>query len=295
MPNWLAPMSPPRSPFDRHLGRYAQLEIRRFTKSGAFLSEPAGDENAPTLLLLGPEIPEGAREGDALSVFVYLDSEGRPLATTQAPKLLLGDVAFLKVTAQTKFGAFVDWGLPKELLVPFSEQTVELLVGARHAVGLYLDDTGRLAGTLRVAEMLSERSTQFAQDEWVEGEAWRHQPEIGLFVILERGFVALLPRDEPHTLARGDAARFRISNILPDGKLEVSLRAHAYEERFDDAERILALLGQASTPPVGDRSSPEQIRDVFGLSKKAFKRAAGHLLKQGSVELVEQGYLRLVR
>jgi predicted RNA-binding protein (virulence factor B family) len=140
--------------------------------------------------------------------------------------------------------------------------------------------------------MLSTRSQGFEQDEWVNGEAWRKDPEIGLFVIVERAFVGLLPVDEPNTLGRGDAASFRITNILPDGKLELSLRAHAHEHLEEDAQHVLAVLQRPAPPQVGDRSSPEQVRDVFGLSKKAFKRAVGRLLKLGAAEITAQGYVK---
>jgi predicted RNA-binding protein (virulence factor B family) len=279
-------------PFEHSLGRFVELEIRRFGSAGAFLAEPDSGANAPTLLLLGPEIEEGAREGDTVSVFVYLDSEGRPLATTREPKLVLGEVAFLRVSALTSFGAFMDWGLPKELLVPLREQTSDVRVGDRQPVGLYVDEeTGRLTGTMRVSEMLSSDARGFDQDQWVEGEAWRRDPEIGVFVIVERTHVGLLPSHEPHSLRRGDKARFRVTNILPDGKMELSLRAHAHEQMEDDAAMVLTRLKQPNAPQLGDRSRPEQIQAYLGLSKKAFKRAVGRLLKDGSVTLTADGYV----
>lgn len=274
------------------LGRTVNLTIRRFGSPGAFLAiDPEDDRrDAPTLLLLGPEIPKDAETGDTIDVFVYLDSEGRPIATTRIPKLELGQVAFLEVTARTGFGAFVDWGLAKELLVPFAEQTTEMEVGARHPIGLYIDGAKRLAGTMRVTEMLREQG-EFTQGEWVEGEAWRNDPDIGLFVIVERSFVGLVPAHEPHTMSRGEAARFRVSNVLPDGKIELSLRGLAHEELENDARRILEVITRKDAPRVGDRSSPDEIRARFGLSKKGFKRAAGRLLKQGAVEVDRQGFL----
>lgn len=279
-------------PYEDLLGRAVTLPVRRFGPPGAFLSLDANDlrPNAPTLLLPGSEVPEGTREGDALDVFVYLDSEDRPIATLRSPRLALGEVAFLSVTDVAPFGAFVDWGLPKELLVPHAEQTRDLHVGDRHPIGLFVDDSGRLAGTMRVSEMLREKG-EFAQDEWVEGEAWRNEPDLGVFVILERRFVGLVPASEPQALSRGEAARFRVANVLPDGKLELSLRGHAYAEIETDAERILAVLERPRAPKVGDRSSPEEIRAIFGLSKKAFKRAAGRLLKQGAAAIDGEGFL----
>ena len=276
--------------FDEVLGRFATLVIRRFGSPGAFLG--TRDEADPSVLLLvGSEIPEGAKEGDELRVFVYLDSEARPIATTRVPKLERGEVAFLEVTACTEFGAFVDWGLAKELLVPFAEQTVEMNVGGRYAIGLYVDKSGRLAGTMRVAQMLDQGKAAFRLDEWVEGEAWRNDPNIGLFVILSRAFVGLVPAAEPHGLARGEAARFRVTSLLPDGKIELSLRGHAHEELESDAKRVLEVLARPGAPRVGDGSSPEEVRAVFGLSKKAFNRAVGRLLKERAVAVDRAGFL----
>jgi uncharacterized protein len=282
-------------PYNDLLGRVVTLPIRRFGPPGAFLALDVsnasdGRPNAPVLLLPGSEVPEGAKEGDELDVFVYLDSEDRPIATARAPKLALGEVAFVAVTDVTPFGAFVDWGLPKELLVPHAEQTRDMRVGQRHPVGLFVDDTGRLAGTMRVSEMLREKR-EFQLDEWVPGEAWRNEPGLGVFVIVERRYVGLVPASEPHTLSRGEAARFRVASVLPDGKIELSLRGHAHEEIDKDAQKILSTLARPSPPSVGDRSSPEEIRALFGLSKKAFKRAVGRLLKERAVALSNDGFL----
>jgi hypothetical protein len=282
-------------PFEDLIGRPATLTIRRFAAPGAFLAPATGHEGPEdaTILLIGSEIPEGAKEGDALSVFVYLDSEGRPLATTRTPKLALGEVAFLEVTACTEFGAFFDFGLPKDLLVPFPEHTTTLYVGARHPIGLYLDATGRLAGTMRVSKVLDEEDASFEKGQWVQGEAWRNDPAIGLFVILERRHVALVPASEPHSLGRGEAAQFRVANVLPDGKIEVSLRGHAHEELESDARAILAALSQSPEDRIAERAGPDEIRARFGLSRKAFKRAVGRLLKQGAIRIDAAGVLVL--
>jgi len=269
------------------LGRSARLEILRVAGPGAFLalSKEERGEQAATVLLPGTELPDSAVPGDELDVFIYLDSEGRPIATLRTPKLELGEVAFLRVTSCTTFGAFVDWGPQKELLVPFAQQTRKLKVGDVQPIGLYLDASGRLAGTMRVTEMLSSPASDLELDEWLDGEAWRSDPAIGLFVIVERRYVGLVPKHEPHALARGQAARFRVSNLLDDGKLELSLRGHALDEMASDAQRVLDQLQGPRPPKVGDGSSPEEIRRLFGLSKKAFKRAVGSLLKQGRVRI----------
>lgn len=279
---------------DDVLGRRVSLAIRQLIPAGALLAVAAGD-HAPTVLLPAREVPAGAAEGDWVEVFVHLDSDERPVATTAQPRLTLGEVTFLEVTAVTPIGAFVDWGLGKELLVPFAEQARELRVGERHPIGLYLDRTGRLAGTMFVSDLLEGRPRAAALDEWIEGEAWRNDPDIGLFVILERAYVGLVPASEPHPLRRGDRARFRVAHVLPDGKLVLSLRPHAHEAIEDDAATILAVLSRPGAPRVGDHSSPDTIRALFGLSKKAFKRAVGRLLKQRAVALDDRGCVVVAR
>jgi predicted RNA-binding protein (virulence factor B family) len=275
------------------LGRAATLPIRRFAQPGAYLAIEPRDTalEAPCVLLPSAEVPERAEIGQSVRVFLYLDSEDRPVATTRRPRLELGEVAFLEVTDVTRIGVFVNWGLPKELLVPFSEQTRELRVGERHPIGLYLDESERLAGTMRVSELLEPARGQFEQDQWLEGEVWRREPQIGVFVIVERAYVGLVPASEPHALVRGQAARFRVTNVLPDGKIELSPRARAHEELQTDAQKILDRLARGSGERIGDHSSPAEIFDLFGLSKKAFKRALGRLLKERRVRLDAAGFV----
>ncbi|MBK9033752.1 MAG: S1 RNA-binding domain-containing protein [Myxococcales bacterium] len=271
------------------LGRRVTLTIHSVDAAGAWLAI-ADAPDAATVFLPARELPEGAAVGAALPVFVYRDSDERVVATTATPALVLGEVAFLEVTSCTDHGAFVDWGLGKELFVPFAEQTRELVVGARHPFGLYLDKSARLAATMRVAPMLTEGGG-FELDEWVDGVAWREDPAIGLFVIIDRAYVGLVPATEPHRLGRGEAAQFRVAAILPDGKLVLSLRGHAHHELDNDAAAILAIMSRPDAPRVGDKSSPDQIRAIFGLSKKAFKRAVGRLLKDGAVAFDDRGLL----
>jgi uncharacterized protein len=273
------------------LGRVVTLPVLRVGPPGVFLALDPDDTGpgAPTVLLPGSEEgAKGAFEGALIDVFVHLDSEDRPIATLRTPKVQLGEVAFLEVKDVTGFGAFVDWGLMKELLVPLGEQTRDMRLGDRHPIGLFVDDTGRLAGTMRVTELLRAKAP-FHLDEWVEGEAWRLEPELGLFVILAKKHVGLLPASEPHTLARGEESRFRVSKVQPDGKLELSLRGHAHEEMEGDAQKILAALANPGAPKLSERASPEEIRARFGLSKKAFKRAVGRLLKERAVTIDDAG------
>jgi predicted RNA-binding protein (virulence factor B family) len=273
------------------LGTHVSLRIRRFAEPGAFLGVDDLDESedAETILLPDREVPAGAKAGDRVTVFVYLDSDDRVISTTREPKVELGEVTFLEIVSVTQIGAFADWGLSKELLIPYAEQSRDLHVGERQPIGLYLDKSGRLAGTMFVTDMLSSVPNDITRDEWLEGEAWRNDPDIGLFVILERSFVGLVPASEPHRLQRGEVGKFRVAHILADGKLVLSLRQHAHKELETDAATILAVLSRAGAPRVSDRSDPELIRELFGLSKKAFKRAVGKLLKERTVTLDDSG------
>lgn len=282
----VVPFSAPMPSVRELSGRVVTLPVKRFGPPGAFLSLGPSDQDV--ILLPGAEVPEGTEVGDELDVFVHFDSEDRPIATSKRPKLGLGQVAFLEVTSQTRIGAFVDWGLPKELLVPHAEQTADMTVGKRYAIGLYVDPSGRLAGTMRVAEMLRERRG-FEVGEWVRGEAWRKEDGIGVFVIVERRYVGLLPESEPHDLGRGDACEARVANVLPDGKIELSLRALAHEEIDGDAERILAELVRNPSLAIGDHTSPDEVRRLFGISKKAYKRALGRLLRERKIEMDANG------
>jgi predicted RNA-binding protein (virulence factor B family) len=261
------------------LGRTTKLRVARFGAPGVFLATEDGE-----ILLPNAEVPPDAKEGDELEVFVHLDSEDRPIATLRTPAMKLGEVAFLEVMDLAPFGAFVDWGLVKQLLVPMAEQIRDIHVGERHPVGLVVDRTGRLAGTMRVIEMLRAKPRAKLGD-WVEGEAWRNDPEIGVFVIVEKTYVGLLPKTEPHALRRGARAKFRVVHVHEDGKIELSLRGAAHDERDADGKKILDVLAREPSLRVSDDSTPEEIRARFGLSKKAFKRAAGGLLKRGAIDI----------
>ena len=215
----------------------------------------------------------------------------KPPYESSEPDLEPGDVAFLTVTALTSIGAFVDWGLPKELLVPFAEQTRDLELGERVPIGVFVDNTGRFAGTMKVRELLTNTG-EFELDEWVSGEAWRKEPGVGVFVIVERRFLGLVPASEPQTLVRGQATRFRVARVLRDGKIELSLRGQVHEQIEADAQHILSVLRQPSAPKLSDHTDPERIRAELGLSKKAFKRAVGRLLKDKRARLDDMGCVR---
>jgi predicted RNA-binding protein (virulence factor B family) len=276
------------------LGRTQRLRVVRSGPPGAFLAvhdDDSGD-GAPVVLLPNNELENAPKiePGLELEVFVYLDSDDRPIATLKRPLFTLGEVAFARVAAITAVGAFVDWGLAKQLLVPHAEQTKAIRTGERHPIGLYVDRSHRLAGTMRVTEMLRERPA-FDEGQWVEGEAWRKEPRLGVFVIVEKRSVGLVPDSEPNRLQRGEKRKFRVANVLDDGKVELSLRAIASQALEGDGELILDVLARAPDLRVGDHSPPGDIQAHFGLSKKAFKRAVGGLLKRGAVRMDDDGFV----
>jgi predicted RNA-binding protein (virulence factor B family) len=269
------------------LGLRVNFEVERVTAQGAYL-RLLNHEGGGSVLLPRHEVPASFDVGSTGRAFIYLDSEDRPVATLSEPAMSLGEIAYLKTTDLVPFGAFVDVGLRKELLVPLAEQVRPMEKGKSYFIGMIRDRSGRLAGTMRIAEML-ERCGEFRRDEWVEGVVWRHEPGLGVFVILERRFLALVPAAEPVALENGETGRFRVARILADGKVEVSLRQVAHEQIGDDADCVLRVLGRRPNLRCGDHSPPQLIVDAFGLSKKAFKRAVGRLLREGMVVLDEQG------
>lgn len=256
------------------------------------LASEHGGDSVPAVF---GALPPGAAPGQTIEVFLMTDAVGAPQASLTLPHLANGEVKFLEVTAETDHGVFVDWGLPKELLVPRKEQLVRMRVGQSYPVALTTDRQGRLMGTAHVAELLHKEPHEFETGQWVMGEAWRNDANIGLFAIVEGRWVGLVPKDEPHRQQRGQATKYRINQVLEDGKLELSLRGSGAEELPNDVELVLDTLIQNPTLRVGDDSTPDQIREVFGISKKAFKRVLGVLLKRGQLEFDASGFARVVR
>lgn len=273
------------------LGRVAPLLLTRVGRDESLLA-PSADPGAPRLLIATAELPAGAAVGDTVDAYVFQDAHGDPVASVTPPRLSRGEVTFLQVTGVTPYGLFVDWGYPKDLFVHQQEQTRPVRVGERHPVGLIVDDRGRLTGTMKVRELVRD-PINLPLDAWMPGEAWRQEDGIGLFVILQRRWVGLLPKQEPHRLRYGESTAFRIADVKPDGRVVLSLRAKVAEQIDDDAERVLAYLQRPRATPVTEAWPPEKVAQVFGLSKKAFKRAIGRLFRDGVVEIAENGDVTL--
>ena len=268
------------------LGRTQNLTVTRFTESGAYLGESAGAEK--DVLLPGRYVPEGTQAGDRLSVFIYKDSEDRLIATTEKPKLELGRMALLKVVQMTKIGAFLDWGLKKDLLLPFRQQRGELAPGQEVLVTLYVDSSERLAATMFV-DRFFRADSPYRKDDRVRGHVYALKEEIGAFVAVDDCYFGLIPRQELYEKLRvGDEVEVRVLRVREDGKLDLSPRRKAYAQLDGDGEVILAHLQETGgILGVGDKSDAALIRTELSMSKNAFKRAAGRLMKEGKIRIFD--------
>lgn len=280
------------------LGEIQTLRIARFKEFGAYLEdqekeEKAGREgSADAVLLPGKQLPPNAGVGDLLEVFLYKDSLGRPIATTRKPFLTVGTIGRLRIREVTKIGAFLDIGLERDVLLPFREREGELKPGAEVLVALYVDKSGRLAATMRIYPYL-EKAEGITADEEVEGTVYGIR-DTGVFVAVRNRYFGLIPKSEVYGPYRiGEEVRVRVMRVREDGKLDLSPRQKSYFQMGDDAALLLERLEQAGgSLPYGDRSEPDVIREAFGISKNAFKRAVGHLLKEGKISLTDGGIQR---
>ncbi len=270
------------------LGKIQTLTVVKKSSNGVYLNTPDGIEEEK-VLLPNNQVPEGCKPGDMLSVFIYKDSEDRPIATTTPPALTLGEVAVLKVLQVSKIGAFLDWGLAKDLLLPFREQTKRVSEGDEVLVALYIDKSERLCATMKVYHYLEDRSP-YKKDDQVSGIVYETSGNFGIFVAVDNKYSALIPKKEvAGKLTVGEKIEARVSSVREDGKLNLSLRKKAYQQMQDDSVIIYETLQKKGFLPYHDKSDPEEIKAVFGLSKNAFKRAVGRLLKEGKITLSENG------
>lgn len=270
--------------------RVMELEYRYIYLDPA--PEPLRSPPEDWIPCLRSEAPVELDLGDELEVFVYLDTLDEPLATTRMPKVFPGQAGYLQIIDAAPFGYFADWGLSRDLLIPFKEGPSNMEVGRSYAITPYLDATGRLAGSTRLHERLTPGNYQPGQS--IQGVIWRREADVGTFVILEQAHLALLPAAEPERFRPGDSATFRVSRVLPDGKVEVSARALAHQTLKTDADVLLSFLRLPGATELGDYSDPEQLRELLGLSKKAVKRAAGVLQHSGQIQIDAHGTYRTV-
>lgn len=268
------------------LGKKQTLQVVKKVEFGVYLGETAEAEAKDRVLLPGRQVPAGTEMGQKLEVFIYRDSQDRLIATTRMPRLTLGETALLKVADVAKIGAFLDWGLEKDLLLPFKEQTVRVRKGQEVLVGLYIDKSSRLCATMKVYPYL-ESPSPYTKEEEVEGRIYEISDNFGVFVAVDDRYSGLIPKKEAQgDYKPGQIIHCRVTGVREDGKLNLSARKKAYEQIDEDAEMVLGVIQEyAGVLPFDDRVSPEIIRREFGLSKAAFKRAVGHLLKAGQIEI----------
>lgn len=272
----------------KFLGTTARLYIKRTSKFGVYL----GAEDYPEfeVLLPGGQVPPDARRGDYMEVFLYKDSEDRLIATTASPRIQLGQVAPLTVTDVTGIGAFLDWGLAKDLFLPFKEQTTKVHVGDTVLAALYVDKSARLCATMHIYDYLRCDSS-YRKGDRVQGRIYEILDSFGAFVAVRDTYSALIPHNEmTRELKVGEEISARIKEITPEGKLTLSLQEKVKTQMGIDAERIFKRLEEAGGElPFHDKTSPEIIKREFCISKAAFKRALGRLLKAGKIEITEAG------
>lgn len=265
------------------LGEKQILTVVKIVDFGVYLGS---DEER--VLLPKKQVPEGIEAGDPVEVFLYKDSSDRMIATTKEPKITLGQLAVLEVADVGRIGAFLDWGLEKDLLLPFKEQTVKVEKGDRCLVSLYVDKSGRLCATMKVYPLL-QTDSPYKKNDMVRGTVYEISREFGVFVAVDNKYSALIPRREVYgRMFIGQQIEARVTDVKADGKLDLSVRGRIPEQMDEDARIIMERISKnGGFLPFTDKAEPERIKAEFGMSKAAFKRAAGRLLKQGRITIDE--------
>lgn len=276
------------------LGEKQPLVVVKEVEFGVYLAESQEDETR--VLLPRKQVPPGLKLHDTLEVFLYKDSKDRLIATTNTPRLMMGQLAVLKVVSVQKIGAFLDWGLEKDLFLPYKEQEGRLYEDEEVLVRLYIDKSSRLCASMKgLYEMLATDSPYQAGDT-VKGRVYEFSGNFGTFIAVDDMYSGLVPCHEDHSFLRvGDVVEARVVEVKPDGKLTLSLREKAYIQMDEDAKRILEVLEEyGGVLPFNDKASPEIIMREMKMSKSAFKRAVGRLYKERKIEITEKS-IRITR
>ena len=275
------------------LGEYQTLQVVRRVEFGVYLAEDPQEERQ--VLLPEKQIPEGTKIGDELKVFLYKDSRDRLIATTRQPRLVLGGLAALPVVEVGKIGAFLDWGLEKDLFLPYKEMTTRVEAGDEVLVTLYIDKSRRLCATMRKLYALLRTDSAYQKGDTVQGRVYEFGRDFGTFVAVDDCYSAMIPAHEDCSRLRiGDVVEAKVLGVKPDGKLDITLREKAYLQMDADAEKVMGIIEEyAGVLPFTDKASPEVIRRETGLSKNAFKRAVGRLYKERRIEITERAIRRV--
>lgn len=275
------------------LGETQELEIVKMQDFGVYLA-PSAEQAEERVLLPRKQVPEDSKIGDRLSVFVYRDSQDRLIATAKTPKLQMGQVAELTVAQVNRVGAFLDWGLEKDLLLPFKQQRGRVDQGTKVLVSLYIDKSNRICATMNVYKNLCSQSPYHVGDQ-VTGRVYERSDSYGLFVAVDNLYSGLIPTRELYgEVELGSDVTARVTKVLEDGRLNLSIREKAYLQIDKDVEKILKLLDSyEGSLPFSDKAAPEVIRHETGMSKNEFKRAVGRLLKEGLIQIDEKTIRRI--
>lgn len=275
--------------FKIELGKYQELIVVKKTDFGVFLNTPAGEEK-DKILLPKAQVPKNTELKDVLNVFVYKDSEDRPIATTLEPDLTLGGVARLIVNQVNKVGAFLEWGLSKELFLPYKEQLYPVKEGDAVLVTLYIDKSERLCASMHVYDALLNNSP-YRKDDEVFGRVYEISENFGVFVAVDDKYSALIPQKEVYEKYRINQPVYaRVAQVTEDGRLTLSVKKKIPEQMSEDADYIYGCLEDAGGfLPFHDKSEPEAIKNRFHMSKNAFKRAIGNLMKAGKITIAKDG------
>lgn len=281
-----------------YLGEKQTLTIVKKVEFGVYLADvetgqKVYDVPEERVLLPMKQVPGGKGIGDAIEVFIYRDSKDRLIATTNMPKITLNKVEMLKVAQIGKFGAFLNWGLEKDLLLPFKEQTGKVSEGDDCLVALYIDKSNRLCATMKVYKYL-ELNSPYKKEDKVEGFVYEISDQFGAFVAVDNRYSALIPKKEIYGAIKvGDKVTARVTAVKEDGKLNLSIREKAYLQMDVDAKRVMDLIDSYDgVLPFTDKANPEVIRREIQMSKNEFKRAVGRLLKEGKIEISEKAIRR---
>ena len=268
------------------LGKKQKLQVLKKVDFGVYLGEPMQADVKEKVLLPIKQVPEQTKEGDILEVFIYKDSMDRMIATVREPDLQVGETAVLKVVQTSRIGAFLDWGLEKDLLLPFREQTMRVKEGQECLVALYIDKSERLCATMKVYPYLSLR-TPYGMNDEVQGRVYEISERFGVFVAVDDHYCAMVPKREAQGKFRiGEVRKFRVTEVKEDGKMNLSAHQKAYLQIGEDAKLVRKVIDEfAGVLPFDDKVSPQVIEREIGLSKNAFKRAVGHMLKNGEIEI----------
>ena len=275
------------------LGEKQTLTVVKKVEFGIYLAEREKDETR--VLLPAKQVPQGTELGDRLEVFLYKDSKDRVISTTQEPKLKMGEVQALKVISVQGIGAFLDWGLEKDLFLPYKEQVGKVQEQDEILVRLYIDKSKRLCASMKELYDMLDTDSPYRICDMLQGRVYEFSDNFGTFVAVDNHYSAMVPRHEDHSSLRiGDLVEARVTGVKPDGKLDLTLREKAYLQMNQDAAQVMELIeGYGGERPFNDKASPELIMQETKMSKNAFKRAVGHLYKERKIKITNNSIRKI--